>query len=449
MQTDKTTLKDLSFVSSGQQAVLDLIDHTTTHAGREMLRKHVLSPPESYETLTALQEVIRFLSVHPAAWTSTITNGTLVMLEKFFESADGMTTQPGDISLRFGAVIQKLLNRSQYSFTQFSISHLADFLKGSFELVRMRELPGVPPRLAALLDEMKQELESHRLVPDIVAVHKQTPYKDLVRLSFSARRELKNPVYRLMAHYARLDAWHALAVATVHNGWTFPAITPSFPLCMKATQLYHPLLTRPVAYDISFDEQRNFLILTGANMSGKTTFLRTLGVSALMAHLGMGVPAASFEISFLQGIITNMHVEDNILAGESFFFAEVQRIKQTAEKLLQPLPHLVLMDELFKGTNVHDAYECTRAVVDGLLKHDRHIMVLSTHLYEVAQQFSNHPGLIFAYFVTDMTAEGNYSFTYELKPGISNDRIGYRILQKEGVIDLLQRPASQNQADRK
>ncbi|MEO8428635.1 MAG: DNA mismatch repair protein MutS, partial [Verrucomicrobiota bacterium] len=65
---------------------------------------------------------------------------------------------------------------------------------------------------------------------------------------------------------------------------------------------------------------RNFLLLTGANMSGKTTFMRSLGVSALLAHLGMGVPAASLRISFLQGIITNMQVEDNILRGESYFF---------------------------------------------------------------------------------------------------------------------------------
>ena len=96
------------------------------------------------------------------------------------------------------------------------------------------------------------------------------------------------------------------------------------------------------------------------------------------------------------------------------------------------------MDELFKGTNVHDAYECTKAVVEGLLRHHRHIMVLSTHLYEVAQQFKDRDDIIFSYFVTDLTQEGNYSFNYELRPGISDDRIGYRILKKEGVIDLLQ-----------
>jgi DNA mismatch repair ATPase MutS len=112
-------------------------------------------------------------------------------------------------------------------------------------------------------------------------------------------------------------------------------------------------------------------------------------------------------------------------------------MKQTAQKLLQHQPHLVLMDELFKGTNVHDAYECTKAVLEGLLHHPSHLMILSTHLYEVAQQFSNNKEILFSYFVTQMATDGSYDFTYELKSGISNDRIGYRILQKEGVIDLL------------
>jgi DNA mismatch repair ATPase MutS len=172
-------------------------------------------------------------------------------------------------------------------------------------------------------------------------------------------------------------------------------------------------------------------------MSGKTTFMRALGTGSLLAHLGMGAPTAQLSTSFMQGIVTNMHTEDNILKGESYFFAEVQRMKHIASQLQQPLPHFTLMDELFKGTNVHDAYECTKAVVDGLMNHPNHIIILSTHLYEVAQHFSNDTRILFSYFVTNMGGDANYAFTYELKEGVSNDRIGYLILQQEGVIDLL------------
>ena len=150
--------------------------------------------------------------------------------------------------------------------------------------------------------------------------------------------------------------------------------------------------------------------------------MRALGVGALLAHLGMGVPAESMRISFLQGIITNMQVEDSILKGESYFFAEVQRMKQTAEKLLQYQPHLVLMDELFKGTNVHDAYECTKAVVEGLLNHPNHLMILSTHLYEVAQQFSNNNEILFSYFVTNLAEDGSKGSAQEEQGQDRGDR---------------------------
>ena len=240
-----------------------------------------------------------------------------------------------------------------------------------------------------------------------------------------------------MHAYAMLDAWHAMAMATNTHKWVFPEIVQSTAPVFEIKGLYHPLLAQPVSYEVQFSNHRNFMVLTGANMSGKTTFMRALGIAALLAHIGMGVPAESMRITFLHGIITNMHVEDDILKGESYFFAEVQRMKMTATQLLQSNTHLVLMDELFKGTNVHDAYECTRAVIEGLLNHNHHLMVLSTHLYEVAQHFSNNTGIHFAYFVTRMDDADQFRFTYELKQGISNDRIGYRILQNEGVLDLL------------
>jgi DNA mismatch repair ATPase MutS len=358
------------------------------------------------------------------------------MLDKFYESADHGAAPATGLTSMLNSFFQKLLNKQEYFLTRFSLSHLSDFFKGCRELAGIGDMPGVPALLKQEADLIKQEL-NHRLVPEVIAIDTNTKYAELAQLNYLARRDMKNMVYRLMHSYSRLDAWHAMAVATTTNKWVFPELLPALPVRFEATGITHPLLQRPVPYDITFANDRNFLLLTGANMSGKTTFMRALGVSALLAHLGMGVPARSLRISFLQGIITNMQAEDDIMRGESYFFAEVQRMKQTAEKLVQPEPHLVLMDELFKGTNVHDAFECTRAVVEGLLNHPNHQMVLSTHLYEVAQQFKGHSGIQFAYFVTNLSELGSYQFTYELRNGISNDRIGYLILQKEGVIDLL------------
>lgn len=435
MRLDATTLKDLSIFGASGEDVFALLDHTTTQEGRAALRRHIQHPPDNLDTLNSHQEVTRWWLAQPDAWTSFISNGTLVMLEKFFEGADNATAPPAGLSLLMGASLQKMLNRNQYTFIQFSLSHITDFLKGALELVGLLERKDLPPLLRSELTHM-QEQTTHPLVQELISLSGQISYTRLARISYRTRRELKTAALRLMYHYARLDAWRSLALATLSLGWTVPELMPSAPVHLTVNGLYHPLLKRPVPYDIHFDADSHFLLLTGANMSGKTTFMRALGVGALLAHVGGGVPAKNASFSFLKGIITNMHVEDDILRGESFFFAEVQRMKQTAQRIAEDAPFLVLMDELFKGTNVYDAYECTRAVVDGLLSRPVHVMLLSTHLHEVARHFETRTDMQFSYFET-LLSEGSYQFTYELKSGISDDRIGYRILKEQGVIDLL------------
>ncbi len=439
MFNDKTTLKDLSiFNTEDGSSIFSLLAHTTTQAGKEVLRKHIQNPPASYEKLLAMQSTVAFLTKHLDKWPTEISNGTLVMLEKYFESADNVSTPPSGLNVMFTAAVQKLLNRGEYHFTQFSLSHLSDFMKGSIKLTEFSKQEGVPELLSKELSMLEEELQ-HPLVDELVQVSDKTPYRELAMLSYKVRRALKNIVYRMMDIYTRLDAWQSLARATMTNKWSFPTLHEADPIRFQAKGLYHPLLKSPVPYDISFDQQQNFLLLTGANMSGKTTFMRALGVATLLAHMGCGVPAQALTISYLSGIITNMHVEDDILKGESYFFAEVKRMKLTAEKLVKNEPHIVLMDELFKGTNVHDAYECTRGVIEGLLHKQNHMLVLSTHLYEVAQHFKDRSDILFAYFVTELQGSDSYNFKYELKEGISNDRIGYRILQKEGVLDMLKK----------
>lgn len=436
MQNDKTTLKDLSIFSSSGEDVASLIDRTTTAAGREALRQYVRRPPDNYERLMAMQDVIRWWSANTDLWTQRISNGTLVLLEKFFETADADSFSHTGALMIPGKFLQKIFNRNELSFVEFSLTQITDLLHGCKELVQLRTKHELPDLLDAELKEMEDDLDQP-LVPQLLEVSNQASFRTLGRLAFRARRELKNPIYRLMERYARLDAWQSMGAATKALKWNFPQMTPALPVHLKTKGLFHPLLPTPVPYEINFDASSHFLLLTGANMSGKTTFMRALGVAALLAHLGMGVPAESLELSFLDGIITNMAVEDSLLKGESYFFAEVQRIKSTAQRIAGDRPHLVLMDELFKGTNVHDAYECTRAVVEGLMKHPHHLMILSTHIHEVARHFEGRAKMHFAYFVTLMDERGGFRFNYELRPGISSDRIGYRILLQEGVIDLL------------
>ncbi|KAA5537387.1 DNA mismatch repair protein MutS [Taibaiella lutea] len=434
MILDKTTLHDLSFLQ-GEHSVFALINQCTTQAGSDVLKKIVQMPPSDFEKLREQQDAVKFWMQYPDAWTSKISNGTLVMIEKFYESADAFHGKSNSIGLFMNSVMQKLFNRNAYSFVRFSISHLIDFLKGCNELVVLLEHR--PPKIIAVILESFKEVIALPLCRELVNTSDNAPQPQLLELSYKARREIKHIVLQMIDRYAKLDALQSMANVTLKKGWTMPELKPSALLQYQAEQLHHPLLKNPVAYDINYSKEQNFLFLTGANMSGKSTLIRAMGVGALLAHLGMGVPAKSMQISFLEGIVTNMQVEDNIFLGESYFFAEVQRMKLTAQKLNKNRYYLVLMDELFKGTNVHDAYECSRAVIDGLLKQKDNLMALSTHLNELSENLKTQPNVWFRYCYTDITTNGQYTFTYQLKEGVSKDRIGYLVLRNEGVLDLL------------
>jgi DNA mismatch repair ATPase MutS len=152
----------------------------------------------------------------------------------------------------------------------------------------------------------------------------------------------------------------------------------------------------------------------------------------------MAVPAQSMELSFFDGMLSNINIMDDLSKGESYFYNEVQRIKTSIQKINDGKKLLVLIDELFKGTNVEDAMKCSTTVIKGLLKMKKSLFILSTHLYEIGDELKSFPNIRFNYFET-IVKEDQLFFNYQLKEGISNDRLGYFILRKEGVVEMLEK----------
>ena len=171
-------------------------------------------------------------------------------------------------------------------------------------------------------------------------------------------------------------------------------------------------------------------------MAGKSTLIKSVGSAVFLAHIWMGVPAASMKLTLFDGLLSNINVVDNIAKGESFFFNEVQRIKNTIDKINNGKKWLVLIDELFKGTNVQDAMKCSLTVIKGLIKIKNSLFILSTHLYEIGEELKDYSNISFRYFETNVDND-QLQFSYQLKEGISNDRIGYVILKREKVVEML------------
>jgi DNA mismatch repair ATPase MutS len=252
------------------------------------------------------------------------------------------------------------------------------------------------------------------------------------------KRDYKTDSYELIDIFSRFDAWYSMAMAVKTYELNFPNFIESEQPYLKAEGLYHILLHVPVSYDLVMHPQENFVFLTGANMAGKSTLIKAVGSSVFLAHIGMGVPAKHMEVSLFDGLISNINVADNIAKGESYFFNEVQRIKNTIYKINNGQKWLVLIDELFKGTNVQDAMKCSLTVIKGLIKIKNSLFILSTHLYEIGEELKKYPNISFKYFETTVT-EDQLEFSYQLKEGISNDRIGYVILKREKVVEMLEK----------
>lgn len=437
MEIDKTTLADLSIINKEEEfSVFNKLNFSRTAGGRQVLFQNFSTPLKTIGQIQDIQQTLRFIIENEQYWPSQITNGSVLMIEKFYGATiDQIPEKPS----KAGVLSYKLFSSADYSFVKFSTEHSFDFIKGMQQFIRYFLTPGTPAPMKKLLANVVSAVSKK----EFEIIEKNSKSKDLTQVSQLTlanflRYRFKHAMQELMEIYFQLDAWYSMAMAVKHFNFTFPSFTSDRTPLLDIKGLYHPLLQHPVDYDLHLLPGKNFLFLTGANMAGKSTFIKAVGTAVFLAHIGMGVPAAHMELSVFDGLVSNINVMDNIVKGESYFYNEVQRIKATVHKISDRRNWLILIDELFKGTNVQDAMKCSTAVIEGFVKIPNSTFILSTHLYEISEPLKQYPNIIFNYFETAVK-DDQLVFNYQLKDGISNDRLGYLILKNEGVVEMLEK----------
>lgn len=436
MLIDKTTLYDISvFHQDEEQSVFHYLNFTKTNGGREYLRFLLRHPLDSIHAINDVQNTIKQLETIKHLWPITITNGTIMVIEKFYDT-------PSDAFPLSNSFLEswyfKLLNNSDYSLTKYSLEHFISFFKGLKDITQLIAKPK-----SILLQTFVSRIEmilNNDYIKEMLHWHKEKKLSpsNVVLFGKYIRHKFSQKALELVEIYNKLDAYVSCAIASKKFEFTFPEFQETNAPFIYVDDLFHLQLQQPVAYSIHLNKEKNFLFLTGANMGGKSTFIKALGLSVYLAHLGMGVPAKKMQLCLFDGILSNIQVVDNITKGESFFFNEVQRIKNTVEKISDGKKWLILIDELFKGTNQQDAIKCSITVIEGLKKMNNGIFVLSTHLYEIGDALKKYENILFRYFETNIK-DDQLQFSYLLKEGISQDRLGYLILKREGVVDMLQK----------
>ncbi len=257
-----------------------------------------------------------------------------------------------------------------------------------------------------------------------------TAYDLLFRIRERSRLE------KLLAHIYSLDVYISVAKVASERKFIFPTALPASKSVLKLEGVYHPELTSPVSNDFSMDPSRNVVFLTGANMAGKSTFLRSVSTAVYIAHMGFPVAAASMEFSVLDGIYTTINLPDNLGIGASHFYAEVLRVKKVAAELNANKSLFIIFDEMFRGTNVKDAHEATVEITKAFALKQNSLFIISSHIVEAGEQLQQMPTIGFQYLPTRMNGKVP-EYTYTLEQGITADRHGMIIIRNEGVLDIL------------
>jgi DNA mismatch repair ATPase MutS len=171
-------------------------------------------------------------------------------------------------------------------------------------------------------------------------------------------------------------------------------------------------------------------------MAGKSTLMKSVGIGIYLAHMGFPVAATEMTFSVRGGLYSSINVADNIGLGYSHFYAEVVRVKQAAEAAASGKKLVLMFDELFKGTNVKDAYDGTLAVTEAFADYRDCLFIVSTHIIEVGAALAGLHNIQFAYMPTVMEgARPRYS--YRMQEGVTEDRQGMMIIKNEGILALL------------
>jgi DNA mismatch repair ATPase MutS len=235
---------------------------------------------------------------------------------------------------------------------------------------------------------------------------------------------------------SELDALASLSVYAFNNAEavTYPVITEG-EFTFEATEMGHPLLHpgARVCNTVSFSGAPRILVITGANMAGKSTFLRTLSVNLILAMNGVPVCAKAFRFTPCD-LLSSIKIQDSLSNHESYFYAELVRIRQIIEHLQANPRTLVVLDEILRGTNTHDKQTGSRGLLGKLVSLNA-VAIVATHDLTLGELETAYPGTVLNHcFEVELTGD-QLIFDYKLKPGISQKLNASYLMKKMGIIE--------------
>ena len=429
---DEQTLNDLELFNQALdgKSIFSCFNTACSDGGKACMRKMLKSPLTDVNKIRKRAEAIRYLGQLP--FFLDIRREELSFIEVYLQQED--VPQRSMYRLTSRAVKGWLKPDNDCYLRQRAVPYLGRLIRelGTF----MDELSAgkVPEMIRDMQQRVKETLAREGM--QYLMSQKKDSFWTRESLDLYFRGRELDGVRVILDTLYMLDSLRSLGTMAKDEGLTFPIFTES-ERRVRIEGLYHLFLENPVKNDVLFDDRQHLCFLTGPNMAGKSTCMKAFGVAVYLAHCGLPVPAARMELSVFKGLFTTINLSDNLSLGYSHYYNEVARVKYIVEQVRDLQNVVVVFDELFRGTNVKDAYDASCAVIGGLARLKYGVFMISTHIVEVAEFLKPFPSVCFRFFEIDMTT-GAPRYTYCLREGVSDERIGMYILKKAGVVDLIE-----------
>ncbi len=434
---DKQTLDDLAIFTTGRsKSVYEIFNRMHTRGGARLLEEMFHYPLSELDAITKRSETIRYF--HERGITFPFRGAIFDAIEFYLGNTDTRT----QLMAQDNTLARKVKNAvgSDTEYTQIHngivgclelLNTLEDFLESSGENGSKGEIAEVSCALKELLVNEKWAWYRDE------KGKKKIGYEQAVIYDRVFRFEEGDKLRKILYYIYLIDVYITVAGVAKERGFVFAKARPGEDNVLALKGVFHPFLKKPIGNTISVGKSGNVVFLTGANMAGKSTFMKSFSIALFLAHVGFPVPAEEMEFSVRNGMFTTINLPDNLSMGYSHFYAEVLRVKKVAQQLCQTKNLVVIFDELFRGTNVKDAYDATLAVTEAFSEILDCLFVISTHIIEVGQVLQECcDNIRFVYLPTKM--EGSVPvYTYQLAEGITNDRHGMIIINNERIIEII------------
>lgn len=433
-ECDAQTHNDLAIFRSGQNddCIFTLFNKTITYGGGYKLKEIFDNPLTDKERLKERVAAIKYLQQNVIDLK--IEKGPCDFIEFYLQQKNKPT------SVSKIRAVEKWL---RYRFNGDSDYYIIESgVKYALELLAMlRNFTAAYPieTLPALFQNFHKQIDEVLTDPHFVFLSNIDPKKPgavaIAQADHLFRYKGFDKLKRLLGIVYQFDVYLSIAATGLNLGFSLPVIRDDDD-SLIIDGLFHPLIKNPVSNHAAFNASQNICFITGTNMAGKSSYLKSIGVCIYLSQLGFPVPAASMQTPVFNGLITTINLPDNLSQGNSHFYNEVLRVKHVAQKIAA-LPKLfVIFDELFRGTNVKDAYDASLSIIRSFAQIKNSYFVVSTHIVEVARELSAIENISFKFMET-VFDNGSPSFSYQLKTGVTDERLGMWIVKNEGILDII------------